>query len=194
MNHRGPRAPLALAAVFCATWMLGCGSDGDPGGSTSRSHLRVPSGSEEARELEQEFQLFRGPVEPVPASVANKTPLPLASALSRAQRLPLVGFEAWVAPMAGRLCLLNVAEEGPAFGCKARTRVQREGFFIATVPNESLAGSKVRRVVGVAPDGVKAVRIHSKGVRDRTALVSENVFALRDKGKAFPESLTLIRK
>jgi hypothetical protein len=96
--------------------------------------------------------------------------------------------------MAGRLCLLNVTEEGPAVGCKETGSVRTEGFFIATVPNESLAGSEVRSVVGIAPDEVNSVRIHSKGVRDHTALVRKNVFALRDKGKAFPESLTLIRR
>lgn len=190
----GARVALAFAVALGATWLCGCGSDGVAVGPTSRSHFQVFRVSEKALGPDQEFQLFRGPVEPVPSSVANKVPPEVASALDLAQRLPLVGIEAWIVPIAGRLCLLNVTEQGPAVGCKAERNVQREGIFIATVPTTSLAGSELRSVVGIAPDGVEAVRIQSKGARDRTALVLGNVFALQDDGKAFPESITFVRK
>jgi hypothetical protein len=48
-------------------------------------------------------------------------------------------------------------------------------------------------VIGLVPDGVTKVRIHASGARPITVPVEENVFALRDKGRAFAESIELVR-
>jgi hypothetical protein len=77
--------------------------------------------------------------------------------------------------------------------CKKLWRLLKEGMFLASVPTSVSEGTGIRTVVGLVPDGVTGVRIHASNARPRTVPVVENVFALRDRGRAFPESIELIR-
>ena len=62
-------------------------------------------------------------------------------------------------------------------------------MFIASVPSNSPETSSIRTVVGIVPDGVDRVRINSSGANPKTIPVEANVFSLRDKSDAFPESI-----
>jgi hypothetical protein len=85
------------------------------------------------------------------------------------------------------------SREAPSVACARLSRVLEAGIFIASVPVSGQRSSGFRSVIGLVPDGVSRVHIHASGARPRTVPVVGNVFALRDHGRAFPESIDLIR-
>ena len=147
---------------------------------------------EEAKNQETHFALMRGRPEPPPRSLAKEVEA-IGGIPSLAQRLPLLTQEAWVFPGPGRLCLVAASGGPPSLACTRLGRVLKAGTFIASVPANGLGSSPIRSVIGLVPDGVAKVRIHASGARPITVSVEENVFALRDKGRAFPESIELVR-
>jgi hypothetical protein len=111
-----------------------------------------------------------------------------------AQQLPIIAPQFWVVPAPRRLCLVESADRGSGnFACSQLAHVLKEGMYIASVPSGAPGAPRFRTVVGLVPDGVSLVRIHASNARPRTVPVVENVFALRDHGRAFPESIDLIR-
>jgi hypothetical protein len=192
VDMRGVRL---IVATMGLALVAGCGSGGgDIAGSTTRSVRARTLLSQEERTMRQRFNLFRTLPEPVPAALRGGLSREMAPSWEHGQRLPLFGYKIWAVPGAGRLCLLNLTDPASAaFACKRLRRVLSEGMFLAMVPAGSLGGDPMRTIVGIAPNGTSGVRIHAKGARVRAVGVQENVFALRDEGRAFPESIELIR-
>lgn len=139
------------------------------------------------------FALFRGPPEPLPASLAQEMSM-IDGVSALAQRTPLLTQRVWAVPTVGRVCLVGRNRgEAPTLGCSRVRHVLKEGTFIASVPAASADPSSSRTVVGLAPDGIRVVRIHFARTHPKAVPVIENTFALRDKGKDFPESIELIK-
>jgi hypothetical protein len=137
------------------------------------------------------FSLLQGKPERLPSQLEDEL-RGVGAAGALAQRLPIITSQYWAVPAHGRLCLVESADSGSGnFACSQLARVRREGTFIASVPSGAPGASKFRTVVGLVPDGVTRVRIYASGGRPISVKVSENVFALRDEGRAFPESIKL---
>lgn len=111
------------------------------------------------------------------------------------QRLPIFSQQVWAVSLPGKLCLAaKASQNGPASAvCSPTDRVLREGVYFAAVPPASAGASKKRTIIGLAPDGVVKVRVLAEGVRPKVTRVVENVFAVQDESRAFPESIQLIR-
>lgn len=171
---------------------LGCGSnhseerprDGGAIVATSLEKVRPDIGK---------FSILKAEPEGLPDQISRELGY-LKGARAVAQRLPTVSPQIWAVPAVGRLCLVEVAEgRAGSVACTRLARAAKAGIYIASVPSGAPGASDFRTVVGLVPDGVKRVRLHAKGARPQTAPVAENVFALRDHGRAFPESIELVR-
>jgi hypothetical protein len=93
-------------------------------------------------------------------------------------------------PMAAEgLCLLQALEGGTsAFVCARRHHLLHEGLFMTSLPTVTTGvDTKWRVVVGIAPDGVRAVRVVANHTA-QSASVRENAFVLRDTKHLQPES------
>ncbi|MDX6635536.1 MAG: hypothetical protein QOF06_1739 [Solirubrobacterales bacterium] len=179
-----------LSIIVVALGSLGCGG-GDSAPAT-RKDSAAPSPTREQGEVKG-FSLLRSEPEQLPSQLVDEL-RGIGTMGNLAQRLPIVTPQFWVVPAHGRLCLVESADRGSGnFACSQLFRVLREGTFIASVPSGAPGASRFRTVVGLVPDGVTRVRIHASKARPISVRVTENVFALRDEGRAFPESIELVR-
>jgi len=113
-----------------------------------------------------------------------------------AQSLPGAPWPAWIAPGRGHVCLAQ--QETPQSGigqtCAPLRNVLKEGVFITTLSASSKRRRPAQRVViGVVPDGTRAVRVHTPGSAPALSTVQQNVFALRDGARDPAEGLALLR-
>jgi len=139
------------------------------------------------------FSILEGDPEPLVRTLADQLTV-IHGDWQHAQRVPINSRQVWVIPASGRLCLVDGGSgESPSFVCNAVHRVVKSGMFLASVPTSSAQSMSMRWIVGVVPDGIVRVRIRAPGAKLRQVPVVENVFALRDHGRAFPESIDLIR-
>lgn len=179
-----------LAITVIASGNGGCGGGGSA--PASGQSQEVPS-SARTKTPVKGFSLLHTDPEQLPPQLVDEL-RGIGAMGNLSQRLPIVTPQIWVVPASGRLCLVESADSGSGnFACSQPARVRREGTFMASVPSGAPGASKFRTVVGLVPDGVSRVRIHASGGRPISVRVSENVFALRDEGRAFPESIELIR-
>lgn len=74
-------------------------------------------------------------------------------------------------------------------------RALKHGIFTASLIDSSMvdAESRERVVVGLVPDGTRAVRVHTPGFAAGVSTVADNVFVLRDAITDSPEAITLIQ-
>jgi len=181
-----------LLLAVCGVLLLGCGGDALQEGSPKV--LASKPTREVGRDALENFALLRGSTEPLPAGLTRQLP-PVEGGWTIAQRLPIVTQLAWAVPGPERLCLVvKGRNEPPSVVCARISHAVKAGMFLASVPANAQRTSKFRTVIGVVPDGVSEVRIHASGARPRLAPVVENVFVLRDHGRAFPESIELVRR
>ena len=145
-----------------------------------------------------EFALFRSLPEGMPSAVtqALAASSPYGVNWQLAQSLPGAPWPAWIAPGRGHLCLAQqeTPRSGIGLACALTREVLEEGVFITTISADS-EGSKPshRAVIGVVPDGARAVRVHTPRSAPAFSTVRQNVFALRDRTLDPPEAITLIR-
>lgn len=126
------------------------------------------------------FVVLRGPVTAAPSLVAGVVGT-LAGSHAGAQlahRVALGSGTLWIEPAPSRLCLAFVASgsRAPLSGhCATWAGAERAGVQLSI----GRGGPHLRRIVGVVPDGVSAVRIHRAGGPVVTARVDDNVFVAR---------------
>ncbi len=183
------RASLLLGVI--GLLLSGCGTQ------TPQDDQAVVVPSKERKDVGpsglKHFALFHGSPEPVPTALETQLP-PIGGLWNMSQRIMAFPVEAWAVPGQGRLCLVTrKGREAPSVACARLTRVLEAGMFIASVPASDPQASSFRSVIGLVPNGVSKVRIHAGDAHPKTVPVVENVFALRDHGRAFPESIDLVR-
>lgn len=184
-------ATLPVALTTIALISGGCG------GGTSEpqpANLAAPAvGARHQHIPARNFAVMHGEPEPLPQSLARKVKASGGFPL-QAQQLPLLAQRAWAVPGHDRLCLVQAnTNEVPGLACSHLRQVLANGMFVASVPSGAAGASSVRTVVGIVPNGVARVRIVAENAKPKTVPVVDNVFSLRDEGRAFPESIELIR-
>lgn len=181
--------PVALSAV--ALISEGCG-----GGTSAPKPTKqaVPTAGARQRHISaRNFAVMYGKPEPLPQSLARGIEANGGFPL-QAQKLPLLAQRAWVVPGHNRLCLVQAnMNEVPGLACSQLRHVLANGMFVASVPSGAAGASSVRTVVGIVPNGVARVRIVAENAKPKTVPVVDNVFSLRDEGRAIPKSIELIR-
>jgi|GEM_PF-3795448 len=179
-----------LAVVAIAGLCFGCG-EGGPNPVTEAEVAPRPV-VDTALGASKRFALLRGAPEQIPKVLLQEIPL-LEGDPQSAQHLPLLSRDVWIIVASSRVCMAEMSQGALAsFACMRLSRVVREGMFIASVPSNAPMSSDFRSVVGIVPDEVVKVGIYAHGARPQIAPVVENVFSLRDKSRAFPESIELI--
>jgi hypothetical protein len=189
--QRGRRVCVGLlAAGTLAVWGCGCGKESPESDSGMSAEVERDVG--QRRLHVAPLSLMRGRPEPLSGSLAEEVAR-FGGIPSLAQRLPLPTQRAWAFPGRGSLCLAAITAASPSIACTRLKRVLKGGMFIASVPAKGVGVSPIRSVVGLVPNGVSRVRILASGAHPRTVPVEENVFALRDEGRAVPESIEFVR-
>jgi hypothetical protein len=210
-------AACLLAVVLGIVGATACGgsrpSENSPASQPSHpagaspSPASLPVARRVPRLLRAKFALFRSPPEGLPISVtlALSGISPYGANWRLAQALPGAPWPAWLIPGRGYVCLMQ--QETPRSGigqtCALTQDVLESGLSITTLPADpssqaepfpSKPSEPAQRVVmGVVPDGTRAVRVHTPRSDSAWSPVSQNVFALRDKALDPPETVTPIR-
>lgn len=195
----------ALAAVLCistaAALLLNDPHSSPP--HMARSSLRdridrSPSGTIRRTPpyLKTKFGILRSTAEGLPTQVTHVLRPAYGANWSLAQKLGGTPWPAWVVPGEGVVCLFTQEETGGAVAatCTPNSLMKKRGIFMSALlePHTSSAAS-ARVVMGLSPDGVRAVRIHTQGAASVTARVAANVFLLRDSVAEPAERVTAIR-
>lgn len=200
----GWRRFACLVAVALATVGLSaCGEDRPSADSSVTAAVNPgPEAPPEIRQvpkpLRAKLALFRSLPEALPADVMQTLAAspPYGANWQLAQSLPGTPWPAWIAPGRGHLCLAQ--QESPRSGigqtCALTREVLSVGVFISTISADS-KGSKpsYRVVLGVVPDGTRAVRVYTPGSAPGQSTVKQNVFALRDRTLDPAETITQLR-
>ncbi len=142
------------------------------------------------------FALLRGTPEGLPLRIARTLPPGggVGANWRLAQRLPTLIPAAWVVPGRGYLCMIESPPEGSVgFSCTPTGYVLKRGTYSATVPPHDQPRPRRRVIVGLAPDGVRKVLIHTAGSPPRSSRVTQNSFALEDESTRPPEFVELVR-
>lgn len=158
------------------------------------------------KRLRAKFALFRSPPEglPIGVTLALSGISTFGANWRLAQALPGTPWPAWLIPGRGYVCLMQ--QETPRGGigqtCALTRDVLEHGMSITTMSADPSSQAKVspitpsgptqRVVMGVVPDGTRAVRVHTPRSPSVRSTVSHNVFALRDRTLDPPETITLI--
>jgi hypothetical protein len=141
--------------------------------------------------LSTNFALLRTPSDGIPLDVRRTLRVPVAGMnWSLARRVPasLPGMY-WLAPGADHLCVVATNPDSPAVGTVCATIHQALHHGVANTSLDPSSGKRI--IVGVAPDGTRAVRIHS-GISTTSARVRHGPFVLRDSVSAPPDLMTLL--
>lgn len=136
------------------------------------------------------FAVLRSPTVGMPATVPRqdvRTLLDLDPAL--AHPLPTAPRgRFWVVPGRESLCLLDVGQAGQVVSsCVQTADALRHGVAL------TLIDASTRRIVGVAPDGTRRVRIRTDRASVTTARVVSGVFDHRDHSRRPPDRFALMR-
>lgn len=158
------------------------------------------------RHLRAEIALFRSRPEglPIGVTLALSGGSPYGANWRLAQALPGTPWPAWLIPGRGYVCLLQqeTSRSGVGQTCAPTREVLESGMFITTLAAPPSQGGALpskrdkptrRVVIGVVPDGARAVRVHTPRSPSVRYMVSHNVLALRDRALDLPETFTLIR-
>lgn len=199
-TSRRTRAGSFVALLLLAVSVAACGSAAHRDAASSTvgaqpaSHvLRQP-----ALILRERFALLRTRPEGLPPRLRGLVrPSDPTFNPALAQRIPvLLPGDYWLTPAGGQLCVVSEVPGTPGAGtvCGSIRDAIAEG--VATVslkPAErSPSGVPSRLIVGVAPDGTRAVRVHTRW-SVATVPVTGGVFVLRDAMTVPSDSLQLVR-
>jgi hypothetical protein len=170
------------------------GSQPSEGGSAASSHPASPSVLRQVpKRLRAEFALFRSAPEGLPLGVLQVLAASSTYGVNGrlAQVLPGAPWPAWLIPGRGFVCLAQ--QETPRSGigqtCAPTREVLKSGTFITTLS----AKATQRVVLGVVPDGTRAVRVYTPKSATALVTVSRNVFDVRDRAPGPPETIALVR-
>jgi hypothetical protein len=175
--------------------------------ATPGSPASLPVVRQMPKRLSAEFALFRSRPEGLPIGVmqALAGSSPYGANWRLAQGLPGAPWPAWIIPGRGYVCLTQ--QETPRSGvgqaCTPTREALKSGLFITTMSADPRSEGEAfpwmpnkptqRVVMGVVPDGTRAVRVHTPRSAAAWSRVSQNVFTLRDRALDPPETITLIR-
>lgn len=165
--------------------------------ATEVAPVSVPAINQVPQRLSAKIALFRSLPERLPADVTDVlTAAPHGVSGLLAQTLPGAPWPAWIVPGRGQLCLVQQETSLSGIGqtCASTRQVLKEGTFITTLSANSTGRKPTARVViGVVPDGTRAVRVHTPGTAPARATVDQNVFTLRDRLLGPAAAISLIR-
>ncbi len=110
-----------------------------------------------------------------------------------AQRVPAsVSGHYWVVPGNGYLCAVWQQDRSSASTvCETTQQARRHGLVAISI--QELRGRPPQRlIVGIAPHGIRRVRIETGGSEAVLAIDRHGVFTLHDSMTAPPDSVTLL--
>jgi hypothetical protein len=145
------------------------------------------------------FALMRTPGKELPATVRRVLRTPTSGmswSLARRIAVPLPGSY-WMVPGDGYLCIVaraDPASPGVGTTCTPTAQAIEHGvvYVSITPPNPAAHVAPSRLVVGVAPDGVREVLVHTRGLVAKVPVV-DAVFMRRDAVAAPPDFVALRR-
>jgi len=210
----GPLAALVLAALLAAA--PGCGASGAgrpvatpvaPGTAAPASGglagMRAPVVARVEPRQRDGFALLRSHPEGLPPRTRRLLGRPLFGMSWRlAQRIPVaLPGRYWLVPARRHLCVVeegSLGSPGAGSTCATTADALAHGLADITVKRRGSAGAgapvgPARLIVGVAPGGARAVRVHTRG-RVRTVPVENGTFVLRDALVAPPDRFELRRR
>ncbi|HEU4701077.1 MAG TPA: hypothetical protein VFS37_01245 [Conexibacter sp.] len=148
------------------------------------------------------FALLRTPPEPLPADTRRLLGPPLFGMSWRlAQRIPVaLAGRYWLVPGNRHLCVVEQGSMGsPGAGstCARAADAIAHGLADIVVKRAGPVGAAApsgpaRLIVGVAPDGARAVRVDTRG-RTARVPVADGVFVLRDRLVLPPDRFVAVR-
>lgn len=203
----GSFAVLVLTAALVGA--LGCGSSETASTAAATATPSTPparaGGPAERPPIERlqprqraHFALFRTPPEPLPAATRRIMRRPtFGMNWSLAQRIPVALAGAyWLVPGDGHLCVVTqdvAGVEGVGSVCARTAQTIRHGIANVTVHRGTAAtgGRPARLTVGVAPDGARGVRVHTRGAVSAAPVV-DHLFVVRDATDRPPDSIELV--
>jgi hypothetical protein len=142
------------------------------------------------------FALLQSRPEGLPLRIARTLPpgAGVGANWTLAQRLPTLIPAAWAVPGRGYLCLVEDPPGGSVgLSCTPTGYVLKQGTYSASVPPHNQPRPRTRVIVGLAPDGVPKVLIHTGGSHPQSSWVTQNTFVLEDESTRAPESVELVR-
>ena len=148
----------------------------------------------ERRQLDG-FAMLRTRPEGLPARTRRVLRAPILGTNWRlAQRIPVALPGAyWLLPGKRHLCIAAETDEtGVGTTCARTSQAVAHGLASVTIAPAApgTGAAPARLIVGVAPDGARAVRVHTGGAVASVPVV-DHVFVLRDRLSAPPDVLTL---
>jgi hypothetical protein len=214
VSWRACASSLAVLSLLAGVGACGTSktSDARRSDATTQSSPRASQASREATPSEPRayrviaraehrqlanFALLRTPPEGLPAGTQRILRAPIFGVNWKlAQRIPVTLPGAyWVVPGNRYLCVISLKSMGsPGAGttCAQTSQALEHGIADITIARGS-PGSRIphgRLIVGVAPDGVREVLVHTHG-SVATVPVVDDVFALRDSATSPPDFSTL---
>lgn len=169
-------------------------------GREPRQTTTLPQGAPVAgvsKTLARNFSVFRTstsgiPTSGIPTAMAQSLGSPYGANWKLARMLDM---GVWVVPAQNHVCLFSIGSDGGStMGCTATKMVLRHGIFIAFLsdPSTKHFGQR-RKIIGLAPDGVRAVRLLAPGYKAVVAKVRRGLFSTQDNIMASPQTVSLLR-
>lgn len=163
--------------------------------TAARADLRSAPVTRAAPAQRERFALLRTRPEGLPAHVRGilRTPI-MGMNWALAQRLPVrLPGAYWLVPGRGHLCIVDQGSLGnPGVGtaCTPTAEALVHGIASVTVamPRDAAHVGQARLIVGVVPDGVRRVRVTTRG-QVASAAVTGTLFVLRDALAAPPDQI-----
>jgi hypothetical protein len=210
-NKAGRRISAALLGfllVASTAWITASSSSpagssvGVPAGRSSSpaaSHggRTVPAVGQVSIGLRTSFALFRTPSEGLPRELERTLPHPARHGINwnLAQRMPTgTPSPMWAVPGRGVICLLERQMRLSAgISCTTTDYALRHGLeTILLSPSGSVRSSRL--IVGLAPDGTRAVVAKTTKSKIRIPVGKNGVFVRRDSRSNPPDSFALISR
>jgi hypothetical protein len=201
---RGRRISVGLLASVClSAAVIGCGSVEHVASRISSAPV-VPPSSHKKTSIHKpdhlqlaHFALLRGAPEGLPPRVAEFLPprgAGVGANWALAQRLPTFIPQVWAVPGRGYLCLVERDKEGTiGLSCSRTSYAIARSMYLSSVPMQSRSNTSHRVTIGLAPDGVRRVLLHTAGSPPQSTLVTQNFFFLEDKRRRPPKYVQLVR-
>jgi hypothetical protein len=200
---------LVVLPLLAGAW--GCGSTtgnaagGPPAAATVAAASSAPAPARSrvlshlARSQSAHFALLRTRPEGLPAQTRRilRTPI-VGMNYDLAQRIPAPAPGTyWLVPGVGYLCVVSQVPQTPGVGtvCAKTAQALKDGVATTSIPRgpEGAPLPGARLIVGVAPDGARAVVASTRGAVARIP-VTNGLFFRRDAAAAPPDRLTVTRR